>query len=91
MELLDEAAGRYDVVFCGHVGFDGFQHIRHLWDGELVGRTISIRFWRSATDEIPIDEQERIEWLYARWQELDDWVGSKRGVTPAPEAVSVET
>lgn len=79
LELLDEAAGRYDVVFCAHVGFDGFQHIRHIWAGGLVGRTISVRFWRSAGADIPVDTQERIEWLYARWQELDDWVSERTG------------
>jgi 1-acyl-sn-glycerol-3-phosphate acyltransferase len=83
LELLDEAANRYDVVFCAHVGFDGFQHIRHIWAGGLVGRTISVRFWRSAAAEIPADRQARIEWLYARWQELDDWVGEQRGATGA--------
>jgi 1-acyl-sn-glycerol-3-phosphate acyltransferase len=77
LELLDEAAGRYDVVFCAHVGFDGFQHIRHIWAGGLVGRTISVRFWRAAAADIPAERRERIEWLYARWQELDDWVGER--------------
>jgi 1-acyl-sn-glycerol-3-phosphate acyltransferase len=77
LELLDEAAGRYDVVFCAHVGFDGFQHIRHIWAGGLVGRTISVRFWRAAAADIPADRQQRIEWLYGRWQELDDWVGEQ--------------
>jgi 1-acyl-sn-glycerol-3-phosphate acyltransferase len=77
LELLDEAANRYDVVFCAHVGFDGFQHIRHIWAGGLVGRTISVRFWRAAAADIPADRQQRIEWLYGRWQELDDWVGEQ--------------
>ena len=24
-------------MFCGHVGFDGFQHISDIWAGGLVG------------------------------------------------------
>ena len=84
LELLDEAAGRIDIVFCGHVGFDGFQHISHIWAGGLVGTTISVRFWRRPAAEVPASEQERIEWLYERWQELDDWVGEQRGVAPRP-------
>jgi hypothetical protein len=27
---------------------------------------------------VPLGEQERVEWLYERWQELDDWVGEQR-------------
>jgi len=72
-----------DVVFCGHVGFDGFQHISDIWAGGLIGTTISVRFWRSPAAELPASEQERIEWLYGRWQELDDWVGQKRGIGAA--------
>jgi 1-acyl-sn-glycerol-3-phosphate acyltransferase len=80
LALLEEAAGEVDVVLCGHVGFDGFQHISHIWAGGLVGTTISVRFWRRPGSEIPTTEQERIEWLYEHWQVLDDWVGEKRGV-----------
>jgi 1-acyl-sn-glycerol-3-phosphate acyltransferase len=77
LELLDEAAARgIDVVFCGHVGFDGFQHVSHIWAGGLVGTRIAVRFWRSPAAEIPDTEQERIEWLYARWLEVDEWVGA---------------
>ncbi|MDX6581242.1 MAG: hypothetical protein QOI10_426 [Solirubrobacterales bacterium] len=79
LALLDAGAGEIDVVFCGHVGFDGFQHISHIWAGGLVGTTISVRFWRSPATAIPASEEERIEWLYERWQELDDWVGGRLG------------
>jgi 1-acyl-sn-glycerol-3-phosphate acyltransferase len=78
LALLEEAGGEFDVVFCGHVGFDGFQRISHIWAGGLVGTRIAVRFWRSPGSEVPATEQERIEWLYARWQELDDWVGEQR-------------
>ena len=77
MALLDEAAG-VDVVFCGHVGFDGFQHIRQIWAGRLVGTTIKVRFWRHPAASVPSDPDARIAWLYERWQELDDWVGAQR-------------
>ncbi len=80
LALLEEAAGEVDVVFCGHVGFDGFQHISNIWAGGLVGTRIAVRFWRSPGSEVPTTEQEQIEWLYARWQELDDWVGEQRGL-----------
>jgi 1-acyl-sn-glycerol-3-phosphate acyltransferase len=79
LALLEEAAGEVDVVFCGHVGFDGFQRISNIWAGGLVGTRIAVRFWRSPGREVPASQQERIEWLYERWQELDDWVGEARG------------
>lgn len=82
LALLEEGAGM-DVLFCGHVGFDGFQYVSDVWAGRLVGTTIRIKFWRHAGDSIPEGDEARTAWLYERWQEMDDWVGSHRGV-PSP-------
>ena len=77
LALLEETAGT-DVVFCAHVGFDGFETIGDIWDGGLVGRTIAMRFWRCPSAEIPQDHDGRVAWLYENWQRLDDWVGERR-------------
>ena len=65
-------------MVCGHVGLDGFEYIRDIWAGGLVGTTVRVRFWRSPAAEVPAGETERIAWLYERWQLLDDWVGEQR-------------
>ena len=89
LALLDEAKrDGIDIVLCGHAGFDGYQHVSDIWSGRLVGRTIHVRFWRHRPDEIPDGEWARTEWLYARWQELDDWVGEMRRLEHEPEVVS---
>lgn len=89
LALLDEAATTgADVVFCGHAGFDGYQHVSDIWAGGLVGKTIHVRFWRHAASEIPDGDSARTEWLYARWQELDDWVGAARRIEHEPEVVA---
>lgn len=75
LALLDEARGA-DVVVCGHVGLDGFEYIRDIWSGGLVGNVVRVRFWRYRAESIPPGEEERVRWLYERWQVLDDWVGS---------------
>jgi len=77
LALLDEAVGA-DVVFCGHVGFDGFESLREIWSGGLVGTTIRVRFWRHPAASVPTGEAEQTAWLYDRWQELDDWIGAQR-------------
>jgi 1-acyl-sn-glycerol-3-phosphate acyltransferase len=84
LALLDEGRGA-DVVVCGHVGLDGFEYIRDIWSGGLVGTTVRLRFWRYSAAEIPAGREERIEWLYERWQILDDWVGEQRAAA-APAA-----
>lgn len=77
LAVLDEAGAGTDVVFCGHVGFEGIRTVRDVWIGALVGREIRIRFWRYDGSSIPTGEAERTEWLYERWQMMDDWVGEQ--------------
>src|SRR4051794_37538592 len=74
LALLDESRGA-DVVVCGHVGLDGFEYISDIWGGGLVGTSVRIRFWRYPAASVPSGEEERVRWLYEKWQVLDDWVG----------------
>lgn len=76
LALLDQTAGT-DVVFCGHVGFDGLRGLGDIWQGGLVGTTIRVRFWRYPGAEVPESYDERVAWLYERWQVLDDWIGDQ--------------
>jgi 1-acyl-sn-glycerol-3-phosphate acyltransferase len=75
---LLESARDTDVVIFGHVGLDGFEHISDIWSGGLVGTTVHLRFWRFSAGEIPAEREQLINWLYDRWQELDDWIGEMR-------------
>jgi 1-acyl-sn-glycerol-3-phosphate acyltransferase len=76
LALLESTRGT-DVVFCGHVGLDGFEYISDIWRGGLVGETVHVRFWRYPAAEVPADRDAQIRWLYARWQVVDDWVGEQ--------------
>jgi 1-acyl-sn-glycerol-3-phosphate acyltransferase len=83
LALLDEARGA-DVVLCAHLGLDGFETVRDIWGGGLVGTTVRMRFWRFAAAEVPEGEEARTAWLYERWQQVDDWIADRRGDAPAP-------
>lgn len=76
LALIEEASD-VDVVFCGHVGFDGFQHISDVWAGNLVGSVIGVKFWRVPAADIPEDSEERAEWLYREWLAMDEWIDAK--------------
>ena len=77
IELIEHARG-HDVVVCGHVGFDGYERISDIWNGDLVGTTIRVRFQRFPAADVPADREELTRWLYARWSEVDAWVGEQR-------------
>jgi 1-acyl-sn-glycerol-3-phosphate acyltransferase len=73
LALLDEAP-EVDVVFCAHVGLDGFAYLRDLWSGGLLNTTVKVRYWRVPASTIPRDHDGRVTWLYEQWQAVDDWV-----------------
>ena len=76
LAVLDGAPGT-DVVMMAHQGFDGMRLISDIWDGELAGRVIRMRFTRIPASEIPAGRDGRVEWLDNVWLEMDGWVGSK--------------
>jgi len=75
---LLEASRGTDVVVCGHVGLDGFELVSDIWRGGLVGTTVRVKLWRHPAADVPADPDELVAWLYARWQELDDWIAEQR-------------
>lgn len=77
LAILDEASTGTEIVFCGHVGFEGIRTVGDVFAGVLVGRRIKIRFWRFDGREIPEGDMARTEWLYDKWQMMDDWVGDE--------------
>lgn len=72
-----------DVVVCAHVGLDGLSHVKRVWSGGLVGVTLRVAFWRIPSAEIPAGEDSRIDWLFAQWRRVDDWVLAHRVDTGA--------
>jgi 1-acyl-sn-glycerol-3-phosphate acyltransferase len=78
LKLL-ESARDCDVVLFGHYGLDGFEYISDIWAGGLVGGAVRLKFWRFPAASVPENRDELVEWLYDRWQELDDWIAVQRG------------
>ncbi len=75
LSLLD-AAPSCDVVFVGHHGLEGFTRLNEIWRGGLVGKTVTIRFWREPASAIPTDSTARLAWLDQHWQRVDTWLES---------------
>lgn len=77
-----------DVVFCAHTGFEGAATFRDLLDGALIGREVSVTFWRVPAAAIPRDRGARAEWLYAEWLRVDAWIDQQRGGAPTVRPAS---
>jgi hypothetical protein len=56
----------------GHVGFP--TSLGDAWRLLPARQTIEVKLWHTPWDAIPTGHDERIEWLFERWRELDAWV-----------------
>ncbi len=63
-----------DVVFCAHTGFEGAGTFNDLLNGSLVHQSIRVCFWRVPFADIPRQREAQIDWLYAQWRAIDDWI-----------------
>ncbi len=62
-----------DVVICAHRGLEGFEQVRDMLSGSLVGSTVWVRFSRFSRAEIPAESEDQVDWLFARWAEVDQF------------------
>lgn len=65
-----------DVVLVAHHGLDGFASVSDIWGGGMVGKHVRVRISRYPYHGIPVGRGQRIDWLFALWSEMDDWLAT---------------
>ncbi|CUR54647.1 Acyltransferase [metagenome] len=73
-----EAAPEADVVLVAHTGLDHMLTARDLWRELPFDKRIIMRWWTVPREEIPTGREERIEWLFAWWEDIDAWIEEHR-------------
>jgi hypothetical protein len=81
-----DAAPDAHVVVLGTVGFEPIASIAKLWWALPVREPVEVRVWRYDRSEVPVEEGERLAWLYDKWAVMDDWT-DERLRARAPEEV----
>ena len=71
---LLEACRHMDMVFCAHTGLEGAATFRHLWQGDLIGKTVHVRFHKVAASAVPENDRDALIWLYEEWLGIDRWI-----------------
>lgn len=71
------AAPHADVVLVAHTGLEHLSTAADLWDGLPMDSVVRMRWWFVPAAEVPREERAQQEWLYARWAEIDEWVGAQ--------------
>lgn len=69
-------AAMADVALVAHHGLDGFASIGDIWSAGMVGKHVLVRISRIPYETIPSGRNERIDWLFRLWSEMDDWLAS---------------
>ena len=63
-----------DIVFAAHTGLGLAAYPHQFWRDMPIGRTMHTRMWFVPAAEVPRGDEEQIEWLYAWWKRIDEWV-----------------
>ena len=72
------AAPGADVVWVAHAGLDHLFTLADVWRELPLDATVQMRWWQVPASEVPQDEEAQVEWLYAWWKQIDDWVDGVR-------------
>jgi hypothetical protein len=72
------AAPDADVVFVAHTVLEDIGSFGDLWSRIPFPGPIRSRYWRIPPSEVPKEEQELIDWLYAWWARIDAWIDERR-------------
>ncbi len=71
--LLDGAPDA-DVILMGHVGFESLSTLADIRDSVPSTTPVRLKLWRIPREEVPEGAEDRIDWIYDLWAQLDDWI-----------------
>ena len=83
-----DAAPEADVVLVAHTGLDHLLTVTDIWRELPMDKQLIMRWWRVPRSEIPDGRDERIDWLFSRWEEIDRWVDEHRPVDLPPRRMA---
>lgn len=80
------SAPQADVVFVAHSVLEEIGSFKELWRRVPLTDPIDGRYWRIPPSEVPETEKDLIEWLYAWWERIDEWIDEHKDpeLTGAP-------
>jgi 1-acyl-sn-glycerol-3-phosphate acyltransferase len=67
-----------DVVFVAHTGVEHMVTVLDMWRELPMDREIQMRWWIVPAAEVPLGEDARIDWLFAWWATIDDWIDQRQ-------------
>ncbi|MET8279398.1 1-acyl-sn-glycerol-3-phosphate acyltransferase [Micromonospora sp. NPDC005174] len=75
-----DAAPDAGVIFVAHTGLDRMLTVADVWRELPMDKRIVMRFWSVPPEEVPTERQQRIDWLFDWWAQIDTWIAANREV-----------
>lgn len=72
------AAPDADVVWVAHAGLDHLHTVADVWRELPLDGVVQMRWWQVPAAEVPRGETAQVDWLYAWWERIDDWIDDTR-------------
>ena len=69
-----DAAPDADVVMVAHTGLEHLVTVRDIWRELPMDKRLLMRWWRVPRAEVPEGREERIDWLFSWWEQMDRWI-----------------
>jgi 1-acyl-sn-glycerol-3-phosphate acyltransferase len=79
-----DAAPDTDVVLVAHTGLDHLLTVADVWRELPMDKQLIMRWWRVRHEDIPDGREERIDWLFSWWEEIDRWIDEHRPIDLPP-------
>jgi 1-acyl-sn-glycerol-3-phosphate acyltransferase len=73
-----EAAPEADVLMVAHTGTDHMLTVGDVWRELPMDKRLLMRWWQVPREEIPVDRDGQIEWLFGWWGVIDAWIEDHR-------------
>ncbi len=81
-----DAAPDADVVWVAHSGLDHLVTVGDIWRALPMDTEIRMRWWQVPAAQVPLDEEQRRDWLYEWWGRIDAWIGEQNQARGLPAA-----
>jgi 1-acyl-sn-glycerol-3-phosphate acyltransferase len=75
-----DAAPDADVVLVAHTGLEHLVTVADIWRELPMDKELLMRWWRVPRADVPDGRDERIDWLFSWWEEIDRWVAGHQPV-----------
>lgn len=82
LELLAANQGA-DLVLMSHAGLEAAGSLTELLAGDLIDRSVFVRFEHIPFAQIPTDPTLQRELLAKKWRQLDDWIAAHKEPLPS--------